>query len=165
MSWSTSELRVRLVPLNVFKPSSNFTTIPRWCFFCGSFFVVCVSYLFLLYCLVCSLQPCDHLGKLDQYFQTDTSLWWGLKSLYCLSHTVAHMSVNPVILWQCQQVKLTLFSLLLYTTGWISPNCTTFDYCNNNTCLNGGSCSNELNTFKCLCTKNFTGRPKIIRCW
>ena len=39
MSWSTSELRVRLVPLNRFKPSSKciFTDIPRRCFFCGSF--------------------------------------------------------------------------------------------------------------------------------
>ena len=31
---------------------------------CGYFFVICVSCLSLLYCLVCSLQPCDHmLGK------------------------------------------------------------------------------------------------------
>ena len=34
-------------------------TIPRWYFFCGSFYV-----FYLLYCLVCVMQPCGHLlGK------------------------------------------------------------------------------------------------------
>ena len=55
VSWSTSELRVRLVPLNMFKPSSNFLLIfyhiPKWCCFCGSFllfvFHVCLCYAVL----------------------------------------------------------------------------------------------------------------------
>ena len=46
LSWSTSELRVRLAPWNRFKPSSNICllTVSRRYFFCGSFvfFVYCV---------------------------------------------------------------------------------------------------------------------------
>ena len=46
VSWSTSELRVGLAPLNRFKPSR---TIPRRYFFCGSFMCLlsCVCYVFL----------------------------------------------------------------------------------------------------------------------
>ena len=45
-----NELRVRLAPLNRFKPSSRsiLLTVPRRCFFCGSFLLVmlhvCVCY-------------------------------------------------------------------------------------------------------------------------
>ena len=50
VSWSTSELRVRLAPWNRSKPSSKIflLTIRRWYFFCGSFvfFVSCVSHAF-----------------------------------------------------------------------------------------------------------------------
>ena len=46
ISRSISEKRVRLVSSNMFKPSSNFLlTVSRRCFFCGSFFVICVSCL------------------------------------------------------------------------------------------------------------------------
>ena len=35
----------------------------RWCFSCGSFLLF-ISFISLLCCLGCSLQPCDHLlGK------------------------------------------------------------------------------------------------------
>ena len=42
VSWSASELGVGLAPLNRFKPSSKsiLLTVPRWCFFCGSFLFV-----------------------------------------------------------------------------------------------------------------------------
>ena len=62
-SWSTSELRMRLVPLNMFKSSSDMFCWPfqdgasfvdLFCFF----YVSCLS---LLCCRVCSLQPCGHL--------------------------------------------------------------------------------------------------------
>ena len=52
--------------VDIFKPSINFSlTVPRRCFFFGSFvFLIYVSCLSLLCCLVCSLQPCGHLlGK------------------------------------------------------------------------------------------------------
>ena len=55
VSWSTLELRVRLVSLNMFKPPSNaLLTVPRRCFFFGSFLlfmlhvvVAMLSFLFL----------------------------------------------------------------------------------------------------------------------
>ena len=48
VSWSTSELRVRLAPWNRCKPSSKIflLTVPRWYFFCGSF-LSCVSHAFM----------------------------------------------------------------------------------------------------------------------
>ena len=57
VSWSTSELRVRLAPWNWFKPSSKIflLTFPRWYFFCGSFMFF--SDLFLL-CLCARLFIC-----------------------------------------------------------------------------------------------------------
>ena len=61
MSWSTSELRVRLAPWNRFKSSSIFVlTVPRWYFFCGSimFFSVLCFYVFSVLCLLCL---CAHL--------------------------------------------------------------------------------------------------------
>ena len=65
VSWCSSEIRVRLVPSNMFKPFSNFhtdrfkTVLLLWIPI-----VICVSCLSLSYCLVCSLQPCGHLlGK------------------------------------------------------------------------------------------------------
>ena len=52
LPWSTSELRVRLVPLDQFKPSSKIflLTVPKRYFFCGSFmlFLSCVCYVWLL---------------------------------------------------------------------------------------------------------------------
>ena len=81
MSWSTSELRVRLVPFNMFKPSSNFfadhskAVLLLWILF-----EIHVSCLSLLCGLVCSLQPCDHLlGE-----------GWPLGSLVCF-----------VMVWPC----------------------------------------------------------------
>ena len=65
VSWSTSELRVRLAPWNRFKPPIKFSllTIPRWYFFCGSF-VLCKSCTCLSCFCVCWLLPCGHLkGK------------------------------------------------------------------------------------------------------
>ena len=52
MSWFTSELRVRLAPLNRFKPSRKniLLTVPRRYFFCGSFM--------FLFCLVFAMSLC-----------------------------------------------------------------------------------------------------------
>ena len=65
VSWSPKELRVMLIPLNVFKPSTDFfndrsnAVLLLWIAF-----VIYISRLSLLYCLVFSLHPCDHLlGK------------------------------------------------------------------------------------------------------
>ena len=57
-SWSTSELRLRLGLLNMFKPSSDFLlAVTRWCFFSGSFllFMFHVCLYFTVVSLPCSL--------------------------------------------------------------------------------------------------------------
>ena len=64
MSWSASELRLRLALSNRVKPSCKIflLTVPGRCFFCGSF-VLC-NVLCLPFLRVCSLLPCGHLlGK------------------------------------------------------------------------------------------------------
>ena len=65
MSWSASELRLRLATWNRFKPSSKICLliVPRWYIFCASFmlFLSCVCYAFVHVCL---FVPCGHqLGK------------------------------------------------------------------------------------------------------
>ena len=62
--WTNGEV---VAPLNRFKPSSKIFlwTVPRRCFFCGSFvlFLSCFCYAFIHACL---LMPCGHLlGKAD----------------------------------------------------------------------------------------------------
>ena len=110
VSWPTSELRMRLVPLNMFKPSSIFTdrskaVLLSWILFVfvyirfkdeavtvkhfsiqyfywpfpggassvDAFCYLCFVFVFVIYCLVCSLQPCENL------------LWkgWPIDSLVC----------------------------------------------------------------------------------
>ena len=58
ISLATPDIRVRLVQLNMFTPSSNFLlAVPRWCFFCGSFllFVVRVCLCPTVLPVTCSL--------------------------------------------------------------------------------------------------------------
>ena len=76
MSWSTSELRVRLAPWNRFKPSSKIflLTVSRRYFFCGSFvlFMSCVfhAFAFVHCCLVVTCWEWTDLLTLvcDVYF-------------------------------------------------------------------------------------------------
>ena len=56
----TSKLRERLVLSNMFKPSSIILLTVPVVLLLWIIFVVYASYRFLL-CLVCSLQPCDHM--------------------------------------------------------------------------------------------------------
>ena len=84
---STSDLRVRLVPLNMFEPSSNFLTDRfRLVLLLWILFVICFSCLPLSYCIACSLQPCDHLlGRADLL-----ALWYVMFScVLSLSHMVS----------------------------------------------------------------------------
>ena len=64
VSWSTSELRVRLVPKNRFKPSSKIflLTVPRRYFFCGSFVVLCLVFLMLSRLFIAALWSPDGKG-------------------------------------------------------------------------------------------------------
>ena len=84
MPWSTSELRVRLAPLNRFKPSSKIFYWP----FQGStpfvdllcFFLSCVCYAFVSVCLYV---PCGHL--LGKGWPLGSRLWCPTVTL-SLSH-------------------------------------------------------------------------------
>lgn len=38
-----------------------------------------------------------------------------------------------------------------------TKNAFVFDYCEVNPCVNGGSCENEFDNFKCSCSEKFTG--------
>ena len=79
VSWSTSELRVWMVTVNMFKPFSNILlTFPRWIVV-----VILVSCLTLLCCLGCFLQPRGHLlGKS-----------WPLGSLDCDVFLCLHLPI------------------------------------------------------------------------
>ena len=75
VSWSTSELRGRLAPLNRFKPSSKliYWPFPRRYFFCGYFmffFLSCVCYVFVRVCLYVL---CGHL--LGMSWPVGSYLW------------------------------------------------------------------------------------------
>ena len=75
MSWSTSELRVRLAPLNRFKPSSK---IFYWPFQGGTSFVDLLCFCSVL-CLLCFVRVClnvlfGHL--LGKGWPLGSRLWW-----------------------------------------------------------------------------------------
>ena len=64
MSLSTSKLRVGSVPLNIINPPVILTGSSKAGLLLWILLVICVSCLSLLYCRVCSVQPCDQLlGK------------------------------------------------------------------------------------------------------
>ena len=57
VSWSTSELRLRLVPWNWLKPFSKIflLTVPRQYFFCWSFMLLCSVFLLLSHLFIAAL--------------------------------------------------------------------------------------------------------------
>ena len=80
LSWSISEIRTRLAPSSMFKPSSDFLTdrfkavLLLWIVF-----AICVS--FLPYFRICFFQPCGQLlGK-----------GWPLGSIVCVFLSLSHM--------------------------------------------------------------------------
>ena len=108
LSWSTSELRVRLAPLNWFKPSSR---IFYW-LFQGSTYFVDFFYVFVLSCVcyvfvhVCLYVLCGHL--LGKGWPLGSRLWCITVSL-TLSHwypgsgvvldCIDSWSLHPFLLW------------------------------------------------------------------
>ena len=109
VSWSTFEIRVRLAPLNRFKPSSKIFNWPfqGGTFFCGSFmfFLSCVCYSFVRLCLYVL---CGHLlGK-----------GWPLGSrLWCLTVNLSLSHWYPgsgVVLDSIDSWFLHPYLLLLY---------------------------------------------------
>ena len=109
MSWSTSELRVRLAPLNWFKPSSK---IFNWPFQGGTSFVdlicfvlSCVCYVFVRVCLY--VLCCHLLGK-----------GWPLGShLWCLtvSLSLSHWYPGSGVVLDC----IDSWSLHSYLLCWL----------------------------------------------
>ena len=82
VSWSTSELSARLVPLKCLSPPVILTDRSKTVFFFGSFLLFMLQVCLYLYCrqVVCSLQPCDHLlgnGWPLGSFVCDASLCFG----------------------------------------------------------------------------------------
>ena len=115
MSWSTSELRVRLAPLNRFKPSSK---IFYWPFQGGTsfvdllFFVLsCVCYVFVCICLYVL---CGHLLGKD----------WPLGSrLWCLtvSLSLSHWYPGSGVVLDCIDSWSLHPYLLLFQLRFLSP--------------------------------------------
>ena len=109
MSWSTSELRVRLAPLNRFKPSSK---IFYWPFQGGTSFVDLLCFCSVL-CLLCFVRVCLYvlrghlLGK-----------GWPLGSrLWCLLW-VCHFPIG--ILGQVWYLIVSIPDLCNLTYSWLS---------------------------------------------
>ena len=85
MRLSKSELRVKLVPLNMLKPSSNLLlTVPRRIFFCGSFEFLCLVFLMLLRLFIAALW--SPAGK-------------GLASWLLLVMFIVFLLLSPVVFW------------------------------------------------------------------
>ena len=79
-------------PLNRFKPSSKIflLTIPRRCFFCGSFMLVLSCFVMLSCTSVCVLMPCGHL--LWKGWPLGSRLWCRIVTL-SLSYRYSRVSV------------------------------------------------------------------------
>ena len=116
MSWSTSELRVRLAPLDRFKPSSK---IFYWPFRGGTSFVdlLCFCSVLCLLCFVrvCLYVLCGHLlGK-----------GWPLGSrLWCLMW-VCHFPIG--ILGQVWYLIVSIPDLCTITYFWQNYSCENLD--------------------------------------
>ena len=110
VSWSTSELRVRLGPWNWLKPSSKIflLPVPRQYFFCESFmfFLACVCYAFMHVCL---FVPCGHL--LGKGWPLGSSLWCLIVSL-----SLSHWYPGSGVVLDCMD-SWSLHSYLLCTSA------------------------------------------------
>ena len=109
MHWSTSELRVRLAPLNRYKPSNRSKAVLLlWIFY---FFLSCVCYAFLSLCLY--VLCCHLLGK-----------GWPLGSrLRCptVSLSLSHWYPRSGVVLDC----IDSWSLHPYFLWWFKIDCAT----------------------------------------
>ena len=107
MSWSTSELRVRLAPLNRFKPSSK---IFYWPFQGGTSFVdlLCFCSVLCLLCLcarlvICALWSPAGKGLTSWHLFVVSTVSWSLSHWYPGSGVVLDCidswSLHPYLLW------------------------------------------------------------------
>ena len=113
MSWSTSELRVRLAPWNQFKRSSKtfFLTVTRL-YNVFLLWIICVYYVLWVSCFrVCSLLPCDHLLGTGWPLY---SCWWCLIVILSLSHMVSWARCGTWLYWF---LTVAVFVSLVYTVS------------------------------------------------
>ena len=146
MSWSTSELRVRLAPLNRFKPSSK---IFYWPFQGGTSFVdlLCFCSVLCLLCLCASVYMCfvvtcweraDLLalvcGVFCEFVTFPLVSWvrcgtWLYRFLIfaplltLLSSLIAHRWVGPQTLWRFQLKDLYLDGMVVFWSDPPAINC------------------------------------------
>ena len=105
----------RLLPLNMFKPTSIFTFL-RWCFFSGSFFIIHGLRLsLLLYCHVCHLQPCDH--QLGKGFLI--ALLCVMIPFYCVFRHFLIWCLGSDVVLDCIYSVVTFISAKGKTDGWV----------------------------------------------
>ena len=124
VSWSTSELRVRLAPLNWFKPSSK---IFHWPFegstsFCGSFmfFLSCFGYAFVRVCLYVL---CGHL--LGKGWPLGSRLWcllWVCHFPIGILGQMWYLIVSIPDLGTLTYVQFTVFWLKMQKRDFLKKN-------------------------------------------
>ena len=56
------------------------------------------------------------------------------------------------------QIAKILILVLLYILTFTGLKCQNIDDCHNNPCLNGGTCFDEENDFKCNCQEDWVGK-------
>ena len=59
------------------------------------------------------------------------------------------------------QFTVSSYITFFLLAGWTGSNCTAFNYCWNQTCLNGGTCTSLSTKYSCKCNVNFTGISSI----
>ena len=138
---STSELRVRLAPLNRFKPSSNKVYWP----FQGSTSFVDLLYFFFLSCVcyafvsVCLYVPCGHLlGK-----------GWPLGSRLWCPTVICHFPIG--ILGQVRYMIISIPDICtltyLYYLTWADGSEVSYKYTNDSRVRLPSVCSPSVNIF------------------
>ena len=121
MSWSTYELRVRLAPLNRFKPSSK---IFYWLFQGGTSFVdrLCFWSVLCLLCLcarlvICALWSPAGKGLTSWLSFVVSTVSWSLSHWYPRSGVVldciGSWSLHPYLLWLHNKVRVALYKIQL----------------------------------------------------
>ena len=107
--WSSSELRVRLAPLNRFKPSKKniLLTVPRRHFFCGSFM--------FLFCLVFAMSLCASV-----YMCFVVTCWKRADLLALMCGVFCEFVTFPLVSWvRCGTwlYRFLIFAPLLTSIG------------------------------------------------
>ena len=103
---------------------------------------------------------------------TQISLWMLVKNLPCLLQNRNYRIKSICIISLLQQIHECLTNSLLLTqattsapgyicncnSGWEGANCDqNINECSSNPCQNGGTCTDGINGFTCVCTAQWSG--------